>query len=50
VPGAATNWGREGRINGKSLEALQNKKMESLFLVSCQEVTVVFLSLSCTHL
>jgi hypothetical protein len=40
--------GREERINGKSLEAFQNKKMESLFLVSSQEVTVFLLCLQST--
>jgi hypothetical protein len=50
VPVAATNWEREGRMNGKSLEAFQNKKMESLFLVCCQDVTVFLLSLRFTHL
>jgi hypothetical protein len=42
--------GGEERINGKTLEAFQNKKMESLFLVSCQEVTVFLLSSLCAPL
>jgi hypothetical protein len=48
VPVAATNWEGEGRINGKSLEAFENKQMESLILVSRRQVTVF--CLHCAHL